>query len=158
VGVNHDRNSLREDQIEAVVEEGEDIIEEAGVDMMTIKVGKEGEDVVAMEEEAVITTIDLHQTTSHINLTSSRKKTQLLSKSEDFLTKLDLRKSLTFSRITTMSRSLLSWASVKMAERMDSLLFFSNQTMTPRKLWKKCKESMLDLDTSSSVLSLTAIT
>jgi len=87
-------NSLRE---VAVVEEGEDIKE---VDMVIIR--REGEDVVAMEEEAVITTIDLHQTTILTKLTSTRKKTPLLSKSEDFLTKLDLKKSSTFSRITIM--------------------------------------------------------
>jgi len=143
-------NSLRE---VAVVEEGEDIKE---VDMVIIR--REGEDVVAMEEEAVITTIDLHQTTIHTKPTNTRKKTKLLSKSEDFLTKLDLRKSLTFSRITIMSRSQLLWASVKMDARMDSPQFFSNQMMTPRKLWMKCKEAMLDPDTSSSVLSRMAIT
>jgi hypothetical protein len=53
-------NSLRE---VAVVEEAEDIIE---VDMII----KEGEDVVAMEEEAVIITTDLHQTIIHTKLTS----------------------------------------------------------------------------------------
>lgn len=47
---------------EAVVEEGEDITE---VVMIII----EGEDVVATEE-AVITTIDLHQTTSLTKLIS----------------------------------------------------------------------------------------
>jgi len=89
-------SSLRE---VAVVEEGEDIIE---ADTITKEGESIAEDVVDMEEEAVITTIDLHQTTILTKLTSTRKKTQLLSKSEDFLTKLDLKKSSTFSRITIM--------------------------------------------------------
>jgi RNA recognition motif-containing protein len=64
-------NSLRE---VAVVEEGEDIKE---VDMVIIK--REGEDVVAMEEEAVITTIDLHQTTFHTKLTNVSLHTRIMN-------------------------------------------------------------------------------
>ena len=64
-------HSLRE---VAVVEEGEDIKE---VDMVIIK--REGEDVVAMEEEAVITTIDLHQTTFHTKPTNVSLHTKIMN-------------------------------------------------------------------------------
>ena len=64
-------NSLRE---VAVVEEGEDI---KVVDMVIIR--REGEDVVAMEEEAVITTIDLHQTTIHTKPTNVSLHTRIMN-------------------------------------------------------------------------------
>ena len=66
-------NSLREVAV-SVVEEGEDIKE---VDMVIIR--REGEDVVAMEEEAVITTIDLHQTTIHTKPTNVSLHTRIMN-------------------------------------------------------------------------------